>query len=98
MKVPPTSGGLIAAAVSFISFGTSGAFVKPLLEGGWSPSAAVTARALIAGIVLLPFVVRSLRGRWALLRQARWPVLGMGVVGVAITQVLYFAAIQRIPV
>ena len=98
MRVPPTSAGLIAAAVSFISFGTSGAFVKPLLEAGWSPAAAVTARALIAGLVLLPFVVRSLRGRWAVLRQARWPVLGMGVVGVAITQVLYFAAIQRIPV
>lgn len=98
MKVPQTSTGLIAAAVSFISFGTSGAFVKPLLEAGWSPTAAVTARALTAGLVLLPFVVISLRGRWSLLLQARWPVLGMGLVGVAVTQVLYFAAIQRIPV
>ncbi|HEX8867442.1 MAG TPA: EamA family transporter, partial [Lentzea sp.] len=92
------STGLIAAAVSFISFGTSGAFVKPLLEAGWSPAAAVTARALLAGLVLLPFVAFSLRGRWELLWQARWPVLGMGVVGVAATQVLYFAAISRIPV
>lgn len=98
MKVPPTSTGLIAAAVSFISFGTSGAFVKPLLEAGWSPTAAVTARASIAGLVLLPFVVLSLRGRWSVLLRARWPVLGMGAVGVAATQVLYFAAIQRIPV
>ncbi|MFI6095622.1 EamA family transporter [Lentzea sp. NPDC051213] len=98
MKVAPTSTGLIAAAVSFISFGTSGAFVKPLLEAGWSPAAAVTARALTAGLVLLPFVLVSLRGRWDSLLQARWPVVGMGVVGVAITQVLYFAAIQRIPV
>jgi drug/metabolite transporter (DMT)-like permease len=98
MKVPPTSAGLVAAAVSFISFGTSGAFVKPLLEAGWSPAAAVTARAFTAGIVLLPFVIVSLRGRWAVVRQAKWSVLGMGVVGVAITQVLYFAAIQRIPV
>lgn len=92
------STGLIAAAISFISFGTSGAFVKPLLEAGWSPAAAVTARALTAGLVLLPFVVVLMRGRWALLRQARWPVVGMGLVGVAITQVLYFAAIARIPV
>jgi drug/metabolite transporter (DMT)-like permease len=92
------SAGLIAAAVSFISFGTSGAFVKPLLDAGWSPAAAVTARALTAGLVLLPFVVVLMRGRWSLLREARWPVLGMGVVGVAVTQVLYFAAIQRIPV
>ncbi|MFD4637002.1 DMT family transporter [Lentzea sp. NPDC058436] len=92
------SAGLIAAAISFISFGTSGAFVKPLLEAGWSPAAAVTARALTAGLVLLPLVVVVMRGRWGLLREARWPVLGMGVVGVAVTQVLYFAAIQRIPV
>jgi drug/metabolite transporter (DMT)-like permease len=96
--VAPKSTGLIAAAVSFISFGTSGAFVKPLLEAGWSPTAAVTARAFTAGLVLLPFVVFSLRGRWELLLQARWSVLGMGLVGVAVTQVLYFAAIQRIPV
>ena len=92
------STGLIAATISFISFGTSGAFVKPLLEAGWSPAAAVTARALVAGLVLLPFVVVLMRGRWTLLRQARWPVLGMGLVGVAVTQVLYFAAIARIPV
>lgn len=98
MGAASKSAGLIAATVSFISFGTSGAFVKPLLEAGWSPTAAVTARALTAGLVLLPFVVVSLRGRWDLLLQARWPVLGMGLVGVAVTQVLYFAAIQRIPV
>lgn len=98
MKTPSTSTGLIAAAVSFISFGNSGAFVKPLLDAGWSPTAAVTARALTAGLVLLPFVVVSLRGRWAVLLRARWAVLGMGMVGVAVTQVLYFAAIARIPV
>lgn len=98
MGVPPTSTGLIAAAVSFISFSTSGALVKPLLEAGWSPAAAVTVRALAAGLVLLPFVVVSLRGRWNLLLRARWSVLGMGLAGVALTQVLYFAAIARIPV
>ena len=98
MGIPSKPTGLIAAAVSFISFGTSGAFVKPLLEAGWSPAAAVTARALTAGLVLLPFVLVLMRGRWSLLLQARWPVLGMGLVGVAVTQVLYFAAIQRIPV
>lgn len=98
MGVPSKTTGLIAAAVSFISFGTSGAFIKPLLEDGWSPTAAVTARALTAGLVLLPFVLLSLRGRWSLLLRAKWRVLGMGLVGVALTQFCYFAAIQRIPV
>jgi drug/metabolite transporter (DMT)-like permease len=39
-----------------------------------------------------------LRGRWDVLWQARWRVLVMGVVGVACTQLAYFAAIQTIPV
>ncbi|MFD9735293.1 DMT family transporter [Umezawaea sp. NPDC059074] len=98
MRFSPTSTGLVAATISFLAFGTSGALLKPLLEAGWSPVAAVTVRALIAGTVLLPFVLVSLRGRWNALWRARWRVVGMGVVGVAITQVLYFAAIQRIPV
>ncbi|WNV86955.1 EamA family transporter [Umezawaea sp. Da 62-37] len=98
MRFPSRYAGLVAAGVSAVSFGTSGVFVKPLLEAGWSPTAAVTARALTAGLVLLPFTLVSLRGRWDALWRARWRVLGMGVIGVAITQVLYFAAIRRIPV
>jgi len=90
--------GLVAALISAVSFATSGAFVKPLLEAGWSPAAAVTARALTAGAVLLPFVLVSLRGRWAALWRARWRVLGMGVIAVAFTQFAYFASIARIPV
>jgi len=98
MKSSSMTAGLTAALLSAISFGTSGAFVKPLLEAGWSPVAAVTARALAAGLVLLPFVFRSLRGRWPALWRARWRVLGMGLIGVAFTQATYFAAIGRIPV
>lgn len=98
MKTSSTSAGLAAALISCISFGTSGAFVKPLLEAGWSPVAAVTARALTAGLVLLPFVLFALRGRWAALWRGRWRILGMGLIGVAFTQALYFAAIHRIPV
>jgi drug/metabolite transporter (DMT)-like permease len=98
MKALSMSTGLVAALISAVSFGTSGAFVKPLLEAGWSPVAAVTARALAAGLALLPFVIVSLRGRWAALWRGRWRVLGMGLVGVAFTQAAYFAAIRRIPV
>ena len=98
MKSSSMSAGLIAALISCVSFGTSGAFIKPLLEAGWSPAAAVTARALTAGVVLLPFVLVALRGRWSALWRGRWRVLAMGLVGVAFTQAAYFAAIRRIPV
>ncbi|MGO4594739.1 DMT family transporter [Leifsonia sp. 2TAF2] len=94
----PTSVGLLIAVVAAATFGMSGAFIKPLLESGWSPVAAVTARALIGGLVLLPFALVAVRGRWAAVWRGRWRLLGMALVGVAGTQVLYFAAIQRIPV
>ena len=98
MKLSSIPGGLLIALVAAISFGTSGALVKPMLEAGWSPTAAVTARALTAGFVLLPLAVFSLRGRWAALWLGRWRVLGMGIIGVACTQLAYFAALQTIPV
>ena len=94
----PTSLGLVIAVVAAASFGMSGAFIKPLLESGWSPVAAVTVRALTGGIVLLPFALFAVRGKWAAVWRGRWRLLGMALVGVAGTQVLYFAAIQRIPV
>lgn len=93
-----TTSGLLVALLAAATFGMSGAFVKPLLEAGWSPAAAVTIRALIGGIVLVPFAAISLRGRWIVLWRARWAVLGMASIGVAGTQLAYFAAIQRIPV
>ncbi|MCU1556026.1 MAG: putative rane protein [Microbacteriaceae bacterium] len=98
VKRSSTSFGLVIAVVAAITFGLSGAFIKPLLESGWSPAAAVTVRALIGGIVLAPVAALSLRGRWAVLWRARWRVLAMGLIGVAGTQLVYFAAVQRIPV
>ncbi|XVU29631.1 EamA family transporter [Actinoplanes sp. CA-054009] len=98
MKFSAKSVGLVIAVTSAVSFGTSGAFIKPLLEAGWSPAAAVTVRALTGGVVLLPLLLISLRGRWSALWRGRWRVLGMGVIAVAFTQLAYFAAISRIPV
>jgi drug/metabolite transporter (DMT)-like permease len=94
----PASVGLLIAVIAAASFGMSGAFIKPLLESGWSPVAAVTARAAIGGIVLLPFALVAVRGKWRAVWRGRWRLLGMALIGVAGTQVLYFAAIQRIPV
>lgn len=98
MKLSTTGTGLAFAVLSAVSFGTSGAFIKPLLEDGWSPTAAVTARTLTAGVLLLPIALVMLRGRWDALWRGRWRVLGMGAVGVAFTQLAYFAALRSIPV
>jgi drug/metabolite transporter (DMT)-like permease len=93
-----TTRGLLVGVLASLTFGTSGAFIKPLLESGWSPAAAVTARAGIAGLVLLPIAIGALRGKWAAVWRARWCILGMALIGVAGTQLVYFASIQRIPV
>ena len=98
MKRSPTTVGLVVAVIAAATFGMSGAFIKPLLEAGWSPAAAVTARALIGGIVLAPVAVIALRGEWSVLWRSRRRVLVMALIGVAGTQLVYFAAIQRIPV
>ena len=98
MKISSPSAGLAVAVIGSLSFGTSGAFIKPLLAAGWSPSAAVTARVLLGGLVLLPLALISLRGSWPALWRARWRVLTMALAGVAATQFFYFAAIQTIPV
>ena len=90
--------GLLIGVLASLAFGTSGALAKPLMEAGWSPAAAVTARAGVAGILLLPFAIRALHGRWDVVWRARWRILGMALIGVAGTQLVYFAALQRIPV
>ncbi|MGG7452598.1 EamA family transporter [Plantibacter auratus] len=93
-----TTVGLLVAVLAAVAFGTSGAFIKPVLASGWSPAAAVTVRALIGGLVLAPFALIALRGRWDAVWRGRWRLLGMGLIGVAATQLVYFAALQTIAV
>jgi drug/metabolite transporter (DMT)-like permease len=93
-----TTSGLLIAVVAAFTFGTSGAVVKPLLDSGWSPAAAVTARALVGGILLAPVAAVTLRGRWRALWTSRLRILAMALIGVAGCQLAYFAAIERVPV
>jgi len=93
-----TSLGLVIAVIASFTFGTSGALIKPLLEAGWSPAAAVTARALIGGFILLPVALVLVRGRWDAVWRARWRIAIMALIGVAATQLVYFASVERIPV
>ncbi|MCU1526871.1 MAG: multidrug transporter permease [Frondihabitans sp.] len=93
-----SSAGLVIAVVAAFTFGTSGSFAEPLLKAGWSPAAAVTVRALTGGILLAPLAAVLLRGRWRTLWTARWRILAMAMIGVAGTQLAYFAALETVPV
>ncbi|SMF19543.1 threonine/homoserine efflux transporter RhtA [Cellulosimicrobium cellulans J34] len=90
--------GILVGLASALAFGASGPFVKPLLEAGWSPGAAVLARALCSALVLAPLAAVALRGSHGLLRAEWRLVLGFGLVAVAGTQLCYFAAVARMPV
>lgn len=90
--------GLAFALLSAMSFASSGTLAKGLLAAGWSPAAAVTARILVAALVLLVPGLIALDGRWDLLRRNLRLLVAYGVVAVAGCQFAYFVAIQHLQV
>ena len=90
--------GLTLALLTAAAFGTSGAFARSLIDAGWSPAAAVTARVCVAALVLLVPSVLALRGRWHVLRRNLSMITFFGLVAVAGCQVAYFNAVQHLSV
>jgi drug/metabolite transporter (DMT)-like permease len=90
--------GLGLALVASMTFGTSGTFARSLIEAGWSPVAAVTARIAIASAVLALPTVLALRGKWHVLRRNLVRLTLFGVVPVAGAQVGFFNAVRYLPV
>ncbi len=86
------------ALLSAAAFGTSGSFATPLIHSGWSPGAAVAARVTLGGLLLAVPAVRSLRGRWGLLRRNAGLILAFGLVAVAGCQLFYFNALATLTV
>lgn len=86
------------AVLSAASFGLSGPLARCLLDVGWSAGAVVLARIAIAALVVAPFAVHALRGRWHLLRDNARLVLAYGAVPVAATQFAYFSAVGKMDV
>jgi len=92
------SSGIAVGLVSAAAFGTSGALAKSLLEAGWSPGAAVTARITGAAVLLAVPALFELRGRWSALRANLALVLAYGLVAIAGVQLFYFNAVQTLSV
>jgi drug/metabolite transporter (DMT)-like permease len=90
--------GIVLALCSAAAFGSSGPFVKPLLDSGWSPAAAVAVRAASAGLLLLIPALFALRGRFRMLLVSWRLILAYGLIAVVGAQVFYFAAIGHLPV
>lgn len=92
--------GLLVAILSALTFGSSGAVGKSVINAGWSPAAAVTVRILVGALALAGPAAWSMRGRWHLLRRrATWVHLGLfGALAVAGCQLFYFFAVTELSV
>src|SRR5947209_198405 len=94
----PGALGLALALLSSATFGTSGTFAASLLAIGWTPGAAVTARIVIASVVLtVPALVVARRtpNAW---RRGRRMLAAYGLVAVAGAQLCYFNAVSHLSV
>lgn len=90
--------GLAIAVASALAFSSSGPFVKPLLEGGWSLGAVLLVRMALASLILSPALIRAIRRQRGFLRRHGLIIVAFGLTAVAGCQVFYFAALQRMPV
>jgi drug/metabolite transporter (DMT)-like permease len=93
-----TASGLGFALLSAAAFGLSGAFARPLLESGWSAGATVLIRVALGALIVVPFGIHALRGRWHLLRANARLITLYGVLAVAGAQFCYFSAVQYMQV
>jgi drug/metabolite transporter (DMT)-like permease len=90
--------GLVFAVSSAFAFGMSGPLAKSLMEAGWSPTAAVTAR-LAGGAVVMAIFATFVRPNW--FREAlqhRKTVVAYGLIPIAGAQLCYFNAVSHLSV
>jgi drug/metabolite transporter (DMT)-like permease len=90
--------GLLLAVGSAFAFGSSGPFAKSLMEAGWSPTAAVTAR-LAGGALLMVTFATIVKPDWfrEAVRHGK-TVVAYGLIPIAGAQLCYFNAVAHLSV
>jgi drug/metabolite transporter (DMT)-like permease len=90
--------GLLFAVGSALSFGMSGPLAKALMDAGWSPTGAVTARMAVGALAMAVFATVVKRG-WV--REAiahRRIVIAYGIFPIAGAQLCYYNAVAHLSV
>jgi len=90
--------GLIFAVASALSFGMSGPLAKTLMNAGWSPTGAVTARMAVGALAMAVFATIARPG-WV--REAithRRMVIAYGIFPIAGAQLCYYNAVAHLSV
>ena len=93
-----STAGMGLVLVSAARFATSGTLAKGLLEVGWSPAAAVTARLTVGALLMVAPTLVVMRGRWGAARGSVGLVTVYGLVAVAGCQLAYFNAVRTLSV
>jgi drug/metabolite transporter (DMT)-like permease len=90
--------GLLFAVSSAFAFGSSGPFAKSLMEAGWSPTAAVTAR-LAGGALVMAVFATIVKPDWfrEALQHAK-TVVAYGLIPIAGAQLCYYNAVAHLSV
>lgn len=90
--------GLVLAVTSAFTFAFSGPLAKSLIEAGWTPTAAVTARLASGALIMVVFATIAHRD-WMREALRHWrTVLAYGVIPVAGAQWCYFNAVSHLSV
>jgi drug/metabolite transporter (DMT)-like permease len=90
--------GLLFAMGSALAFGMSGPLAKALMEAGWSPTAAVTAR-LAGGALAMALFASSIRPDWIRESLRHWKtVIAYGIGPIAGAQLCYYNAVAHLSV
>ncbi|WNG93950.1 DMT family transporter [Mycobacterium sp. ITM-2016-00318] len=90
--------GLTFAIGSALSFGMSGPMAKALMDAGWSPTGAVTARMIVGALAMAVFAT-IVRPGWV--REAvthRKMVIAYGIFPIAGAQLCYYNAVAHLSV
>ena len=90
--------GLIFAISSALAFGMSGPLGKSLMEAGWSPTAAVTAR-LAGGAIAMAVFATLVDRDWLRDALRHWRIVtAYGIVPIAGAQLCYYNAVSHLSV
>lgn len=90
--------GLIFALGSALAFGMSGPMGKALMEAGWSPTAAVTAR-LAGGALAMAVFATVVKRDWVREALQHWKtVVAYGIIPIAGAQLCYYNAVAHLSV
>lgn len=90
--------GLLFAVGSAFTFGMSGPFAKSLMEAGWSPTAAVTARLALGALVMAIFATVVKPGWVREAFEHKTTVVVYGLIPIAGAQLCYYNAVSHVSV